>query len=82
MKKDKQLEKRLLEICKKHGLSHIGSCLSALPIIDHIYSIKQADEKFILSCGHSGVGLYVVLEKYEGLDAEKALADHGIHATK
>lgn len=82
MKTDKILKERVLEISKKHQLAHIGSNLSALPIIDHIYKIKKPDEKFILSCGHSGVALYVVLEKYEGLDAEKAFRDHGIHATR
>jgi transketolase len=82
IKKDLKLEKRVLEISKKHGLVHIGSNLSALPTINFIYSIKEPGEKFVLSCGHSGVALYVVLEKFEGLDAEKILVDHGIHATR
>ncbi|MEK6930258.1 MAG: hypothetical protein AABZ42_06285, partial [Thermoproteota archaeon] len=38
--------------------------------IDEIYKIKKPDEKFILSAGHSGLALYCVIEKYEGINAE------------
>ncbi len=58
----KILRRRILEISHKHGLSHLGSCLSAVDIIDTIYAVKKPEEKFILSNGHAGVALYVVLE--------------------
>lgn len=60
------LESRIIEISKKHGLSHNGSCLTAVNIIDEIYSIKKEDEIFILSSGHAFLALAVVLEKYYG----------------
>jgi transketolase len=74
-----ELHERILEISKKHHLSHLGSNLTALGIIDEIYRIKKEDESFILSCGHAGLALYTVLEKYYGFDAEKLYLKHGTH---
>jgi transketolase len=76
------LEQRILELSKKYKLSHIGSCLTSVGIIDEIYSIKKPDEKFVLSCGHAGLALYVVLEKYLGIDAEYLLLKHGVHPNR
>lgn len=73
------LHNRIIEISKKLHLSHIGSCLTACDIINEIYITKKEDEKFILSNGHAGLGLYVILEKYYGLDAEKLFLKHGTH---
>ena len=74
-----QLHDRIIEISKKHHLSHLGSNLTSVNIIDEIYSIKKPDEPFILSCGHAGLSLYVILEKYYGFDAEKLYLKHGTH---
>ena len=79
MIKNKSLKRRIIEISYARKLAHLGSCLSALDIIDEIYSIKKPDEKFILSSGHAGLALYCVIEKYEGLDAEKIFEHHGVH---
>lgn len=73
------LEQRILEISYKHKLSHIGSCLTAVKIIDEIYSKKKPDERFVLSCGHAGLALYVVLEKYNIANAEYLLDQCGVH---
>ena len=70
---------RITEISKKYHLSHLGSCYTALGIISEIYETKKLDEVFVNSCGHSGIALYVVLEKYYGFDAEKLYLKHGIH---
>ena len=67
------LHDRIIEISKKHNLSHLGSCLTSVDIIDEIYSVKKPDEKFILSCGHAGLALYVVLEKYRNYDTERII---------
>jgi transketolase len=75
----KQLNKRLLDISIKHKLSHLGSCFTALPIIYEIYKHKRPQDKFILSSGHAGLALYVVLEHFKGIDAEHLLETHGIH---
>lgn len=75
-----KLEDRILEISKKYQLSHIGSCITSVNIIKDIYEKMIVDKDiFILSNGHAGVALYVVLEKYLGLDAENLLEENGVH---
>jgi transketolase len=73
------LHEKIIELSKKHKLSHLGSNLTAVNIIAEIYGKKRENEPFILSCGHCGLALYVVLEKYYGIDAEKLFLKHGIH---
>lgn len=77
-----ELEKRILEISYKYKLSHIGSCLTAVNLIDSIYSVKKPSEPFVLSQGHAGLALYVVLEKREGKDAERLWKKHGTHPNR
>ena len=79
MHDNKDLKRRILDISYKLKLSHLGSCLTAVDIIDEIYSVKQPDEKFVLSSGHAALALYCVIEKYERLDAEKIFQHHGVH---
>jgi transketolase len=74
-----KLNKRILEISIKHNLSHLGSCFTALPIIFEIYNKKKSEDKFILSSGHAGLALYVVLEHFHNIDAEHLLETYGIH---
>lgn len=76
------LHRRILEISYKHKLSHIGSCLGCVDIIDEIYKMRKPDEPFILSNGHAGLALYVVLEKHLGKNAEDLFVRHGVHPTK
>ena len=61
----KKLRRRIIDLSFERNLSHIGSCLSAIDILDAIYKIKKKSEKFVLSNGHSGIALYTVLEKYK-----------------
>lgn len=77
-----ELEKRILEISYKNKSAHIGSCLTAVGIIDKIYKKKRPEDKFILSNGHAFTALAVVLEKYEGKDAEELAKRHGTHPTR
>jgi transketolase len=76
------LHERIVEISKKYNLSHVGSNLTALNIIDEIYRTKKFDEKFILSCGHCSLALYVMLEEIYGFDAEQLFLKHGVHADR
>ncbi len=85
---NKDLKRRIIEISYKHKLSHLGSSLTAVDIIDEIFQQKKPDEKFVLSSGHAGLALYCVLEKYESqnfdgniipLDAEEIFKHHGVH---
>jgi len=77
-----QLQKRIIEISYKLKLSHLSSCLTSVNLIDAIYKVKKKNEPFILSNGHAGLALYVVLEKYEGKDAEKLFRKHGTHPNR
>jgi transketolase len=73
------LKKRIAEIAYKHKLGHLGSYFSSVGIIDDIYSQMSEEDIFILSSGHAALALYVVLEKYKGLDAEALFLKHGGH---
>ena len=72
------LERRIIDLSYKHKLSHIGSCITAVHIIDEIFA-EKGDGIFVLSNGHAGLALYVVMEKYGLGDADALLTKHGIH---
>lgn len=69
---------RLLDISKRKKLSHLGSCISTLPILAYLYD-NFSDDIIILSNGHSGLIQYILLEQVFGFDAEELLEKHGIH---
>jgi transketolase len=73
------VERRVVDISYKEKIGHLSSNLNAVNIIEEIYKNKKANEPFILSSGHAALALYVVLEKYEGRDAEKLFHKHGVH---
>jgi transketolase len=75
----KKLYRRLLDICYKNKLHHLGSYFSCLEILNNIYSEMKEDDIFILSNGHAVVSLYVILEKYYGLNAQELLDKYGEH---
>ena len=61
----KNIRQRLLELIHEARTSHIGSCITAIDIIDAIYTVKKKHEKFILSNGHAAAALYIILEKHK-----------------
>lgn len=63
-KNQKKIRTKLLGMIHRARVSHIGSCLTAIDTIDAVYSIKNKQEKFVLSNGHAGAALYIILEKY------------------
>ena len=73
------LKKRIVEIAYNHKLSHLGSYLSSIDIIDEIYSKMNTDDIFILSAGHCSLAMYVCNEKYFSIDAEMLFEKHGGH---
>lgn len=75
-KRQKLLRRRIVEIAYKNKYCWIGSCFTAVDIIDYIYKIKKQDEKFVLSSGHAGVALYVVLEDLGLLNNIDNLSSH------
>ena len=74
-----ELQKRIIDISYEQGLSHIGSCLTVVDIIDSIYKTKGRNDKFVLSSGHAHLAHLVVREKYEGYKIGKI---HDIHCNK
>jgi len=77
---NRELKKRILEISYKHKLSHLGSCITAVDIIEDIFNKKKRHEIFILSSGHAGLALYCVLEKHGVVkDAQELFLKSGVH---
>lgn len=81
-KSRKILIKKILDISFKYKLSHLGSCLSVIDILDSIYALRKKDEPVILSNGHAGVALYTILEKYESKNADDLFIKHGVHPNR
>ena len=73
------LKKRIIDIAFKNRVSHLGSYLSSVDIIDEIYSEMNPDDIFILSSGHAALAQYVCIEKYYNIDAELLFEKHGGH---
>lgn len=77
-----KLERRVVDISYKKGLSHLGSCLTAVRLIDSIFLVKKDKDIFVLSNGHAGLALYVVLEKFGLGNAEELFDMHGVHPNR
>ncbi len=75
--KNKKLKRLIAEISYKFKLGHIGSCLTAVDIIQEIYDSKKPDEKFVLSSGHAHLAHLVVMVN-EGAfrDRETLVLEH------
>jgi len=82
MRQQSNLEQRIIDISKKHGLSHIGGNLTSVGIIEEIYQIKKEDEPFVISCGHNSLSLFCVLEQKYGFNAEELYLKHGTHPNR
>ena len=79
----KDLKKRIIDISYKLQLSHVSSCLTAVDIIAEIYTKRRKPEDLVvISQGHTGLALYVVLEKYLGINAEYLFHKHGVHPNR
>lgn len=92
-KKNIDLKRRIITLSYKHKLSHIGSCLSSLPIIEEIYQKKKPEDKFVLSSGHAHLAHLVVranelFEEYNTREVlrvafiEEKLKQAGIHCDR
>jgi len=75
----RKLYKRIIDISYKYKLSHIGSNLSSVGIIDNIFKNKQPEDIFILSSGHAALALYCIIEKYQNINAEELYLECGAH---
>lgn len=78
-----KFEDRVLEISRKHKLSHIGSNLSMLQILTDIYTNKKKGDIVILDNAHAHLAHLVIKEHYEYLEnIERLLTKHGIHCDR
>ncbi len=75
-----QIESRrqIFKICFRNKLSHLGSCLSTVDLVDVIFDIKRPDDRFVLSNGHAGTAFYAVLKKH-GFLSDKQIDRLNIH---
>ena len=87
------MKDKILEISKKLGLIHIGSCLSVLPILEEVYATKNPQDKVILDGAHSHLAHLVVRyymdRLWVGADdnliygkIEDIIKEHGIHCDR
>lgn len=80
------------QISRSLGLTHIGSNISVLPILEEIYATKQANERVILDNAHAHLAHLIVRldytedifgNKIEGAEiAEALIRSHGIHCDR
>jgi len=75
------LEKRIIDLSYKHGLTHISSCLTTLPALEDIYRVKEPNDEVVLGNSHSALALYVLLEE-KGINAEDLIKRMGTHAER
>ena len=58
----KLIREKILELSKKVSALHIGGSFSSVELIERVYfKLKKKNDTFILSKGHAGILLYVVL---------------------
>ena len=76
------LANKIVGLSYLNKLSHIGSCLTALPLLHYAY--KQKDAVVVLSSAHAGLAQYVLLETLglSKLTAQQLLDRDGIHSTR
>ena len=70
--------KRIIEMSYEARVSHLGSALSAVDILEAVFSIKEPGDKFVLSNGHAASALYAVMERY-GLLHDPHIEELGVH---
>lgn len=57
-------QQKIIEISKRLGLSHIGSNLSCLPVLEEIYEKKKPEDIVILSNAHAHLAHLVIKQDY------------------
>lgn len=67
---------KIIEISKKLGLSHIGSCLTTFPILEEIYSIKRKKDLVILDNAHAHLAHLMFTHPN---DAQEVRQKYGTH---
>ena len=73
---------KILYISKRLGLSHIGSCLSVLPILEEIYRIKKPQDKVVLSNAHAHLAHLITRTPYYSDETIEDLIKKDIHCNR
>ena len=73
-----KMKERILEISKKHGLTHISSCLTVLPIIKEIYETKKPEDLVVLDNAHAHLAHLLFTHPGE----EENYLKYGIHCDR
>src|ERR1035437_2945031 len=83
------MRSKILNISKNLGLSHIGSNLSVLPVLQEIYKKKKPEDKVILDGAHAHLAHLLVYATNLGVPpdadmgyAEDMIKKYGIHCDK
>lgn len=66
----------ILRISKNLGLSHIGSCLSTLEVLEEIYKVKSSNDLVLLDNAHAHLAHLMFTHP---TDAEETRAKFGTH---
>ena len=72
-------KQRILQISKKLGLSHIGSNLSILPVLEEIDSIKRPGDLVLLDGAHAHLA-HLMFTNFN--HAEESIENYGIHCDR
>lgn len=81
-----QNKQKIINISKNLKLSHIGSNLSCLPVLEEIYATKKPDDIVILDNAHAHLAHMVAREQGEYAmsvkNIQKSIQFYGIHCEK
>ena len=72
-------KQKILKISKKLGLSHIGSCLSVLPVLDEIYSNKKDGDFVLMDNAHAHLAHLLFTNPKH---IEEMIEKYGIHCDR
>lgn len=76
-------QNKIIEISKKLGLSHIGSNMSCLPVLEEIYEKKKPRDIVGLSGGHAHLGhLVVKFQNQNNVPIDSYIKEFGIHCDR
>ncbi len=59
-----EIIKKIFDEAHKRGIGHVGSCITAAPILNAIYNTKSKDDICVLSAGHAGLALFLTLKAH------------------
>lgn len=56
--------KAIIDESHKRKIGHVGSCITAAPILNAIYNRKAKEDICVLSAGHAGLALFITLKEH------------------